>query len=97
MKARKKAPRPGKRTGCGHGEGRREASRTRPNTLTWGLGSPEMGTQRRRPTGFNRGHRPQGPRMLRLDFILSALGNHGRVLSRGRTWIQKDPLAALWQ
>jgi len=90
-KARKKALRPGKRTGCGHGEGRKEASRTRPNTLTWGLGSPEVGTQRRRPTENSTEARPHGSRMLRLDFILRALGNHGRVLSRGRTWVQKDP------
>lgn len=91
MKARKKAPRPGKRTGCGHGEGRKEASRTRPTTLTWELGSPDMWTQRRRPTENSTEARPQGSRMLRLDFILRTLGNHGRVLSQGRTWIQKDP------
>ena len=29
--------------------------------------------------------------MLRSDFILSALGNHRRVLSRGGIRIQKDP------
>ena len=88
-KARKNALRPGKRTGCGHGEGRKEASRTRPNTLTWGLGSPEVGIQRRRPTENSTEARPHGS--SGLDFILRALGNHGRVLSRGRTWVQKDP------
>lgn len=61
-RARKKALRPEKRTGCGLGEGRREAFGTRPKTLTWELGSPERGTCRRRPQrGRSTEARPQGP------------------------------------
>ena len=45
--ARKRALSP--ETRSGHGEGRKEVSRTRPTVLSWGLGCPEMGTRRRRP------------------------------------------------
>lgn len=49
----------------GHGEGRREVSRTRPKALTWGLHCTDLGTRQRRPQkGMSAEARS---RMLRLD------------------------------
>ena len=70
-----------------------EVSRTRPKELiSLGLGCPpEMETQKRPQRGTSAEASFKEPRMLKLDFILRALGSHGRVLSKGGTWIQKYP------
>lgn len=59
-------------------EGARRLGQAPRHSFTRGLGFPEMGTQKREKSAEDRS-------MLRLDFILRALGSHGQVLSRRGT------------